>query len=204
MHYGILGAGSMPALTTDGIELFSLSPVVRMPLDIVLPRFASFWQLVEVDFCSFFGGNGKRHAWDIKVDGDSHMTLFLLMYSGDLPLKNEMKAMIEGGYDQYLARVEGDLFLTGGVHSSAVALESVQQITRSIDVVYDITDNTMDVPMAPAVAEGLRLYPNPFLSASGGRLHIGLPATLRTKTEELTFLVHDLSAPAKPRPRCCC
>lgn len=95
----------------------------KMPMEIRVdtlrprpgPELASWRQFVETEFCTFFGGNGKEHAWDIDVDGNSRMTLFLLTSSGDLPVKNEMKAMIEGSYDQYLARIDcdGNTLLSG-------------------------------------------------------------------------------------------
>ncbi|MDX9760292.1 MAG: NEW3 domain-containing protein [Bacteroidota bacterium] len=95
----------------------------KMPMEIrvdtLRPRpgleLASWRQLVETEFCTFFGGNGNEHAWDIDVDGNSRMTLYLLTSSGDLPVKNEMKAMIDGSYDQYLARIDcdGNTLLSG-------------------------------------------------------------------------------------------
>jgi hypothetical protein len=95
----------------------------KMPMEIRVdtlrprpgPGLASWRQLAETEFCTFFGGQGKEHAWDIDVDGASRMTLFLLTSSGDLPVKNEMRAMIEGGYDQYLARIDcdGNTLLSG-------------------------------------------------------------------------------------------
>lgn len=72
------------------------------------PALRSWRQLVETEFCTFFGGKADDQAFGIMADGQSNVFLSLITYSGDLPVHRAMQTGLRGGSDHYLAGLSCD------------------------------------------------------------------------------------------------
>ncbi len=88
----------------------------KMPMEIRVdtlrprpgPALRAWRQLVETEFCTFFGGKADEHSFGIIADEQSNIYLFMLTESSDMPVHNAIQTSLRGGSDHYLAGLSCD------------------------------------------------------------------------------------------------
>ncbi|MFZ1730071.1 MAG: NEW3 domain-containing protein [Bacteroidota bacterium] len=126
------------------------------------PDLQSWRQLVETEFCTFFGGKGKEQTCGIVVDGQSNSYVFMLTSSGDLPLRNEIPAAIRGGNGRYLAGLscDGNTLIFGTYFGEAVQIHPTQALyygslyrARNDDLILLLYSNSNGFPITASAVQ---------------------------------------------------